>query len=99
VVAIDYAAIFTFIETRTKEAVTMETKTSPHEDDIDSCDINFAEEKATPDTELPATTGGIQVVSKQTGSEDEIDACDLDFAEAKATTDAELPATTGGVGR
>lgn len=74
-------------------------KSDCHEHDIDSCDVDFANEKATPDAELPAATGGIQFVSKQAGDEDAIDACDVDFAKAEATLDAELPAATGGVRR
>jgi len=33
-----------------------------HEADIDACDLEFHESEATPDAELPAATGGVEIL-------------------------------------
>lgn len=38
----------------------------PHEEDhIDGCDVEFREDEATLDAELPAATGGVEVIGRR----------------------------------
>ena len=78
-------------------------KASDHdgnEDNVDACTcgIELQESEATPDTQLPAATGGVVIAIEESPDEDEIDGCDAVPNDTKATTDEELPAATGGIG-
>jgi hypothetical protein len=35
------------------------------EDHIDGCDVEFLDAEATPDAELPAATGGVEIIGRK----------------------------------
>ena len=72
----------------------IEKNGNENEDDIDGCDINFNEEDATADEDLPPAEGGVEDGNE---NEDDIDGCDIDFSEEDATADEDLPPAEGGV--
>ena len=70
------------------------------EENVDACTcgIELQESEATPDTQLPAATGGVIIAPGESRDEDDGDGCDVVLNGIEATTDEELPAATGGVG-
>lgn len=69
----------------------------PDEDHADNCvcDLGIHEHEATPDTELPATSGGVDAAEEE-ADDDDVDGCDLDFNAVAATPDEDLPMAVGG---
>ena len=70
-----------------------------HDEDchVCGCDFEVEEGEATPDDELPAAYGGVQIRANHDCSEELIDGCDLDFNTVEPTNDDALPAARGGV--
>jgi hypothetical protein len=75
-------------------------KKKDKQNDIDGCDVAVV--RATLDTELPVSEGGVQEkkarkrgVPKSKDRELDLDGCDV--AVMKATLDEDLPTTEGGV--
>lgn len=67
--------------------------TDEEDDDIDGCDVEFSDNDATPDEDLPLAIGGVEIAGKG----DDIDGCDVHFDDFDATPDDALPAAKGGV--
>jgi hypothetical protein len=77
-----------------------DTALIPDDDDEDNClcGMDYREDEATSDEELPPATGGVETAAaaEQPEDEDAIDGCDVDFT-LEPTNDQELPAATGGM--
>jgi hypothetical protein len=65
------------------------------DDDAEGCSLDFRED-TTPDWDLPAAAGGVELAQNDT-SHDDTDGCELDFGNSDSTTDEELPVAIGGV--
>lgn len=50
---------------RAKRAVVGTKGSHAHEDHIDACDLEFRDDEATPDAELPAAKGGVEIVGRK----------------------------------
>ncbi len=65
------------------------------EDDAEGCSLDFREDE-TPDWDLPAAAGGVEL-AQHDDPDDDTDGCELDFGNSDPTTDEELPVAIGGV--
>ena len=72
---------------------TVVTANDGDEDQIDGCDVELQDAEITPDEELPAALGGVEI----SGEGHDVDGCDVDFDDQDVTPDEELPAAAGGV--
>lgn len=62
-----------------------------------TCDLEFDDDEATSDEDLPMASGGVEATLEVHDNPDELDGCALDFTSGEMTADEELPAAEGGV--